>query len=76
MTTFYVYGDTRRYVRHITSNRVILWTRAPADALPMTRAQATALAAWLQRSAGLNGPQYQPPGEYGVEPLGVQETTT
>jgi hypothetical protein len=74
MTPFLVYSDTRRYIRHVTSNRVILWTHNPADALPMTRAEATAMAVWLQRSAGLNGPQYQPSGEYGVERLGVQET--
>jgi hypothetical protein len=75
MKTLIVYRTTTEYVRYVTSADVILWTRNPNDALPMTMAEATALAAKLQRSADMNGPQYMPPGEYGIEPLGVQETT-
>ena len=64
----------RQYLRRM-SYRIPLWCDNPNDALPMTMAQATALAERLQRSADMAGPATQPPGEYGVQPLGVQETT-
>ena len=67
MKTFFVYSDTRRWVRRVTSGDTILWTYDAALALPMTMAQATALADKLQRSADSNGPATQPRGEYGVE---------
>jgi len=69
--TFYVYSDTRRFVRAKTPQGYILWTHDAAHALPMTRAEATALADRLQRSADMNGPNTQPPGEYGVDTLEV-----
>jgi hypothetical protein len=69
-----VYRRTTQYVSAIEGD-TILWTHTPALALRMTVAQATALAERLQRSADMNGRQYMPPGEYGVDPLGVQETT-
>ena len=64
----------RQYLRRM-SYRIPLWCDNPNDALPMTCAEATALALRLQRSADSNGPATQPRGEYGVELLGVQETT-
>ena len=64
----------RQYLRRM-SYRIPLWCANPDAALPMTCAEATALAERLQRSADSNGPATQPAGEYGVLPLGVQETT-
>ena len=74
MKTLIVYRKTTQYVRAVTSAG-ILWTHDPDAAQPMTCAQATALADKLQYSADHAGEQYQPPGEYGVQPVGVQETT-
>jgi hypothetical protein len=72
MKTLLVYRDARQYVSRIVGD-TILWTHDAALALPMTCTQATALAERLQRSADMAGPNTQPAGEYGVQPLGVQE---
>ena len=74
MNTFLVYRKTTQYVSRDIGG-TILWTHDPALAQPMTCAKATALADRLQWSADHAGEQYQPPGEYGVQPVGVQETT-
>ena len=74
MKTLIVKRTTTQYVSRIVGD-TILWTWNIDDALPMPCAQATALALRLQRSADMAGPATQPPGEYGVQPLGVQETT-
>ena len=62
-----VYRTTTQFVRYITPAGVILWTHDPDRALVMSCAKATALADRLQRSAGMDGDQYQPAGEYGVQ---------
>ena len=74
MNTFLVKRTTTQYVSRIVGGDTILWTHDPALALPMTRAEATALAERLQRSADMAGPATQPAGEYGIQKLGVQET--
>jgi hypothetical protein len=74
MKTLIVKRTTTQYVSRVVGDQ-ILWTHDPALALVMSCAKATALAARLQYSADHAGEQYQPPGEYGVQPVGVQETT-
>ena len=74
MKQLLVYRKTKQYVSRDIGG-TILWTHDPALALPMSCAKATALALRLQWSADHNGEQYMPPGEYGVLPVGVQETT-
>ena len=64
-----------QYVRAITPQGYILWTHDARLALPMTTAKATALALRLQRSADMNGPGTQPPGEYDVQQLPVDTVT-
>ena len=62
-----VYRTTTQYVRAMTPQGYILWTHDARLALPMPVGKATALADRLQRSADMNGPGTQPPGEYGVQ---------
>ena len=74
MKTLIVKRTTTQYVSRDIGG-TILWTHDAALALVMSCAKAMALAAKLQWSADHAGEQYQPPGEYGVQPVGVQETT-